>query len=333
MEKTASLCHPLPARSLFFFQNYFWFKSYLNLEIQGLGYFLSVWIFAQENWVICTVSLKQQQQQQKARRRTGPTGLKSIYVDKITLLKTPQEQTVLNILNQALFSFFPLFQNPTSPFLSNFGTKPLWADIKHCWWYFQHRNCWNVSHKAPTLLFRTLATNGCFTEKCKTLQEAPIQKIHPSFTTKSSNASLVSPLTLLYFVLKIITITNLGVLAGHRNIPSFLNPSMLSVYPAVQWNIYIYICICAPWDTLAAQVCASTGRVHCCTLLLSVPLLPMKNIRRDSPGDWSPLCAQKVQFCQREGGTSLLHYFNSFDQQCLEKLPRTTSKSQRNEHY
>lgn len=65
MEKTASLCLPLPARSLFFFQNYFWFKSYLNLEIQGLGYFLSVWIFTQENWVICTVSLKQQQQQKR----------------------------------------------------------------------------------------------------------------------------------------------------------------------------------------------------------------------------------------------------------------------------
>lgn len=52
MEKTVSLCHPLPERLLFLLQNYFWFKSDLNLEIQGFDYFLSVWIFTQENWVI-----------------------------------------------------------------------------------------------------------------------------------------------------------------------------------------------------------------------------------------------------------------------------------------
>lgn len=66
---------------------------------------------------------------------------------------------------------------------------------------------------------------------------------------------------LLYFVLKIITVTNLGVLASHRNIPSFLNPSMLStVYPAVQLNIYIYTYLCFMGHIASSSLCFHTER-------------------------------------------------------------------------
>lgn len=40
MEKTVSLCHPLPASLLFLLENYFPFKSYVNLEIQAVDCFL-----------------------------------------------------------------------------------------------------------------------------------------------------------------------------------------------------------------------------------------------------------------------------------------------------
>ena len=70
MEKAVSLCHPLPERLLFLLQNYFWFKSYLNLEMQGLDYFFSVWISTQENWVICTVS-KANKKKKKERKKKG----------------------------------------------------------------------------------------------------------------------------------------------------------------------------------------------------------------------------------------------------------------------
>lgn len=137
---------------------------------------------------------------------------------------------------------------------------------------------------------------------------------------------------LLYFVLKIITVTNLGVLASHTNIPSFLNPSTLStISSSTQLNIYIYVFVlhgtCYKLKSvLLHRKGVEAGRVRFCTLFLffSVHLLPMKDIRHDSPGDWSPLSTQKVQFCQQEGGTSLLRYFNSM---FLSTMPWETSKS------
>lgn len=93
--------------------------------------------------------------------------------------------------------------------------------------------------------------------------------------------------------------------------------------------MYLCFTVHVTISSLCLHTEGSWSRVCLCSLPFPVHLFPVKDIRHDSPEVCSPLSPQKVQFWQQEAGTSLdtvsAVYFN---QQCLEKFPGTTSKSQ-----